>query len=126
MDTLIPKMMASDLILFASPVYMGSYSAKLTAFFERCIPVHHVDLEKNVMVNNRFRGKNAVIALVHDSPDPATAQIPFMAFERVLNLFQMHTLGKIHVSGVRDKGDIKKKEDRLEEIYQLAVKLCTK
>ena len=49
-----------------------------------------------------------------------------MAFERVLNLFQMHTLGKIHVSGVRDKGDIKKKEDRLEEIYQLAVKLCTK
>jgi len=78
------------------------------------------------MVNNRFRGKNAVIALVHDSTDPATAQIPFMAFERVLNLFQMHTLGKIHVSGVRDQGDIKKKEDRLQEIYQLAVKLCTK
>lgn len=126
MDTLIPKMMASDLMLFASPVYMGSYSAKLTAFFERCIPVHHVDLEKNVMVNNRFHGKNAVIALVHDSPDPATAQIPFMAFERVLNLFQMHTLGKIHVSGVRDQGDITKKEDRLQEIYQLAVKLCTK
>ena len=126
MDDLIPKMIQSDLVLFASPVYMGSYSAQLTAFFERCIPVHHVDLENNVMVNNRFKGTNAVIALVHDSPDPATAQIPFMAFERVLNLFQMNTLGKIHVSGVRDQGDIKKKEDQLKETYQLAVKLCSK
>ena len=125
MDDLIPKMLKSDLILFASPVYMGSYSAQLTAFFERCIPVHHVDLENNIMVNNRFKGKNAVIALVHDSPDPATAQIPFMAFERVLNLFQMNTLGKIHVSGVRDQGDIKKKEAQLKETYQLAVKLCS-
>ena len=125
MDDIIPKMIQSDLVLFASPVYMGSYSAQLTAFFERCIPVHHVDLENNVMINNRFKGTNAVIALVHDSPDLATAQIPFMAFERVLNLFQMNTLGKIHVSGVRDQGDIKKKEDKLKEIYQLAVKLCS-
>jgi len=63
---------------------MASYTGQLTIFFERCIPVHHVDLEKKVIVENRFKGKNAVMALVHDSPDPATADLPFKALQHVL------------------------------------------
>ena len=126
MNQLISKMISSDLILFASPVYMANYTAQLTAFFERCIPVHHVDLENKVIIENRLEGKNAVIALVHDSPDKATADIPFMAFEHVLGkTFQMNVVGKIHVPGVRDKGDIKGKEKSLKEAYQLAEKLST-
>ena len=126
MNQLISKMISSDLILFASPVYMANYTAQLTAFFERCIPVHHVDLENNKIVENRLEGKNAVIALVHDSPNPSTADIPFMAFEHVLGkTFQMNVVGKIHVPGVRDKGDIKGKEKSLKEAYQLAEKLST-
>jgi multimeric flavodoxin WrbA len=127
MDQLIPKMISSDLIFFASPVYMASYTSQLTVFFERCIPVHHVDLEKNVIVENRLKGKNVIIALVHDSPDPATADIPFKAFEHTLkNTLQMNIMGKLQVPGVRDKGDIKNKEERLKEAYQLAEKVCIK
>ena len=125
MDQLIPKIISSDLILFASPVYMASYTGQLTIFFERCIPVHHVDLEKKVIIENRFKGKNAVMALVHDSPDPATADLPFKALEHVLkNSFQMNISGKLQVPGVRDIGDIKNKEKNLTEAYQLAEKLC--
>ena len=126
MNLLIPKMISSDLILIASPVYMASYTAQLTAFFERCIPVHHVDLENKVIVENRLEGKNVVIALVHDSPNTATADIPFKALEHVLGKsFQMNIVGKLHVPGVRDKGDIKNKDRNLKEVYQLAEKLCT-
>jgi len=127
MDQLIPKMISSDLILFASPVYMASYSAQLTIFFERCIPVHHVDLENKIIVENRLKGKNVVMALVHDSPDPATADLPFKAFECVLKkTFQMNIVGKLQVADVRDRGDIKNKEESLKEAYQLAEKLCAK
>jgi len=126
MAQLIPKIISSDLILFASPVYMASYTAKLTIFFERCIPVHHVDLENKVIVENRFKGKNVVMALVHDSPDPATADLPFKVLEHVLkNSFQMNIAGKLQVPGVRDIGDIKNKGENLNESYQLAEKLCT-
>jgi hypothetical protein len=49
-----------------------------------------------------------------------------MAFEHVLGkTFQMNVVGKIHVPGVRDKGDIKGKEKSLKEAYQLAEKLST-
>ena len=104
---------------------MASYTSQLTLFFERCIPVHHVDLEKMVIVDNRLKGKNAVIALLHDSPHLATADIPFKAMELVLHKsFEMNILGKLQVAGVRDKGDIMKKEDSLKETFEMAVKLC--
>ena len=81
---------------------------------------------KLINILNKFKGKNAVVALVHDFPNPAVADIPFQALEHVLvkNL-QMNIVGKLHVPGVRDEGDIKKKEDKLQEAYQLGVKLCT-
>jgi multimeric flavodoxin WrbA len=126
MHQLIKKMIASDLMVFASPVYMASYTAQLTAFFERCLPVMHFDLKNNVMIENKLRGKNAVIALVHDFPNPAVADIPFMAMEYVVKKnLQMNIVGKLHVPGVRDEGDIKNKEDKLQEAYQLGVKLCS-
>jgi multimeric flavodoxin WrbA len=125
MDRFIPTMIASDLLLFASPVYMASYSSQLSVFFERCIPVHHVDLERKIIVGNRLKGKNAVMALVHDSPNPATADLPFRALEHTLqNNFQMNIVGKLHVPGVRDKGDIAHKPECLREAFLLAEKLC--
>lgn len=126
MHQLIDKMISSDLILFASPVYMGCYASRLSVFFERTIPVHHVDLENKVIVENRLKGKNVVVALVHDSPDPATADLPFKVLEHVLKKsFQMNIIGKLQVAGVRDQGDIKNKEESLKEAYKLAEKLCT-
>ena len=126
MNQLISKMLSSDLILFASPIYMASYTSQLTAFFERCIPLMHVDLENKIMVENRGKGKNVVMALVHDSPDPATANLPFKALEHVIkNNFQMKIVGKLQVAGVRDEGDIKNKDESLKEAYQLAEILCT-
>lgn len=126
MNQLISKMLSSDLILFASPIYMASYTSQLTAFFERCIPLMHVDLENKIMVENRGKGKNVVMALVHDSPDPATANLPFKALEHVLKkTLQMKIVGKLQVAGVRDEGDIKNKDESLKEAYQLAEILCT-
>lgn len=126
MHQLISKMLSSDLILFASPVYMASYSSQLTAFFERCIPLMHVDLKNKVIIENRGKGKNVVMALVHDSPDPATADLPFKVLEHVLkNTFQMNIVGKLQVAGVRDKGDINNKDKSLNEAYQMAEKICS-
>ena len=126
MQRLIEKMIASDLVLFASPVYMGSFTAKLLSFFERTIPIHNVDLETMVVVENRLRGRNAVVALIHDSPDPATAELPFKVMDRILKKsFEMNIVGRLQVGGVRDKADINNKQESLREAYELAVRLCS-
>ena len=50
----------------------------------------------------------------------------FKVLEHTLkNTFQMNIVGKLQVPEVRDKGDIKNKEESLKEAYQLAEKLCT-
>ena len=126
MQELMEKMIGSDLIVFASPVYMASYSAQLTAFFERCIPAMQVDLKNNILVENRLKGKKVVIALVHDLPNPAVADLPFQALDHVLTKnLQMNVIGKLHVPGVRDEGDILKKEESLNEAYHLGERLCS-
>jgi multimeric flavodoxin WrbA len=38
MDTIMPDMAASDLMLFASPLYCATYTAIMARFFERCLP----------------------------------------------------------------------------------------
>lgn len=126
MPQLIKKVITSDLTLFASPVYMASFTAQLAAFFERCIPVMNVDLKEMKILENKFKGKKTVIALVQDSPDPSVADIPFQALEYILQKnFQMEIVGKLHVPGVRDEGDIQNKHDKLQEAYQLGVRLCS-
>ena len=37
MDILLPDMASSDLMLFASPFYLASYTAIMSRFFERCL-----------------------------------------------------------------------------------------
>ncbi len=125
MKELFTRMLASDLLLFASPVYMGCYTSQMVAFFERCIPFMWVDLETKKIVENRGKGKKAVIALVHDSPDPEMGDLPFKVFERtVTQNFQMEIVGRLQVPDVRDEGDIERKQESLKEAYELGAKLC--
>jgi hypothetical protein len=37
----------------------------------------------------------------------------------------MNIVGRVQVGGVRDQGDMKNKEESLEEVYQMAVSLCS-
>ena len=114
MDLLLEEMVSSDLILFASPFYCASYTAIMAKFLERCLPLWEVEIagEMGTMDaftfnNNHLKGKKAVIGLTQDYKDPSTAQLAVKAFEETLGkTYMMEIVDTIHVTDVRDVGDM--------------------
>jgi multimeric flavodoxin WrbA len=132
MDMLLEEMVSADLNIFVSPLYCAAYSAIMARFFERCLPLWEVEIvgELGTMdafkfINNPTKGKKAVVAIVQDFKNPATAELAFKVFEHnVGRTYMMDIVDKIHVTDVRDVGDIKKKTQQLEKIYELGKKLA--
>lgn len=132
MDMLLEKIAAADLMLFVSPLYCATYSAIMARFFERCLPLWEVEIvgELGTMdalrfINNPAKGKKAVIALVQDLRDARAGKLAFEAFEHNLGkTYMMDIIERIHVTDVRDVGDIAKKQERLAEIRNLGNKLA--
>ncbi|MCP4714889.1 MAG: flavodoxin family protein [Deltaproteobacteria bacterium] len=124
MDPILDEMAASDLYLFASPLYCASYSAIMARFFERCLPCWEIEIvgelgtmEAFRFINTPFKGKKAVAGLVQDFKDPAPGQLAFQVYEHVMRPYMLELIDKIHVTDVRDVGDLRKKEDVLEQIF---------
>ena len=132
MDMILSAMVASDVIMFASPLYCATYTAIMARFFERCLPFWEVEIvgELGTMdafkfLNNPVKGKKAVIGMVQDFKDPSAAEIAFRAFEKnVCRTYMMELVEKIHVTDVRDAGDISNKKEELERIFQLGKNLA--
>jgi multimeric flavodoxin WrbA len=132
MDMILKEMVSSDLMLFASPYYCASYTAIMARFLERCLPLWEVEIagEMGTMeafrfINAPLKGKKAVIGLVQDFKDPLTAQLAIKAFQHTLGkTYMMHIIKKIHVTDVRDVGDIRKKKDVIQNIFALGRKLA--
>ena len=126
MDMLHDKMIASDLLVFSSPVYTGTPPAKLIAFFERSIDQKMVNLETLTVESNKLSGKKAVVLQVNFFNDPAYQKLPFSIYERVLSeIFKMDLVGSLGVADVREPGDIAQKKEALQEAYALGCSVCT-
>ena len=130
MDMLLEEMVLSDVMLFASPLYCATYTAIMARFFERCLPLWEVEIIGEMgttdairFINKPTEGKKAVVGLVQDLKDPVVGNLAIKAYEIVLGgTFMMDIVERIHVTDVRDVGDIKKREKQLEEIFGLGKK----
>jgi len=70
-------------------------------------------------------GKKAVIGLVQDFKDPATAKRGIEIFEENLGkTYMMDIVEKIHITDVRDVGDISKKHDVIENVFAIGKRLA--
>jgi multimeric flavodoxin WrbA len=126
MHMLHDKMIASDLLVFSSPVYMGTPPAKLMAFFERSIDQKRVNLQTLQVEQNSLRGKSAVVLQVNFFNDPAYQRLPLSVYERILaEIFGMTIVGSLGVEGVAEPGDIAGKKAALQAAYDLGARLCT-
>jgi len=132
MDELLREVLTSDIILFASPLYCATYTSLMTRFFERALPLWHIEYitepgsENQTSVNRcPVKGKKAVIGMVQDSKDPASARIAFEAFEHnICKIYKMDLVKKIQVTDVRSPGDLKKKTDELDKIFELLKRMA--
>jgi len=71
MDMILDDMVGADILLFASPIYAGSFSSYMGRLFERCLPLLEIEVigtpgtrDGYRVVNALLKGKKAVIGLV--------------------------------------------------------------
>jgi len=119
MHQVYPKIIKSDVIIFGTPVYWYGPTALMKCFIDRFV---YFNCPKN---RAKIRGKAAVIAVPFEENNPQTASLLVKFFEKTLRYLEMNLIGKILVPGVSRRGDISRKEDRLEDAFKLGRKLAT-
>jgi len=118
MNRLYPKIIASDGIVFGTPVYWYGPTALMKGFIDRFV---YFNCPEN---REKIRGKPAVLAVPFEEEDPETAALLKAFFEKSLRYLEMNLIGTIIVPGVTKRGEIIKKQAPLKEAYNLGIKLA--
>jgi len=118
MRRLYPKIAASDVIVFGTPVYWYGPTALIKAFVDRFV---YFNCEAN---RPMVRGKRAAVAVVLEEASESTWRPVVEFFEKSLAYLEMELGETIVVPGVGEKGAIHKQPERLEEAYALGEKLA--
>ena len=118
MNGLYPRIAASDVIVFGTPVYWYGPTALMKAFVDRFV---FFNCPEN---RETLQGKSAAIAVPFEEDNPETAALVLAFFRKCFEYLKMDVLGQIIVPGVTLRGEILKKEDRLKEAHQLGRSLA--
>jgi multimeric flavodoxin WrbA len=118
MLALYPKIAASEVIVFGTPVYWYGPTALMKAFIDRFV---YFNGEAN---RPMIRGKRAAVAVVLEETHEQTWRPVVEFFEKSLTYLEMELAGTIIVPGVGRKGEILKQPQRLEEAYRLGAELA--
>ncbi len=101
------KLMSTDILVIASPVYFYGISAELKTIIDRL----------HTPMRNRFRIKKLALILVGASVLPELFDSIKMQYQLVLNFFNLKDAGMILVRGAKEKGEVS--DSALSEAYNL-------
>jgi multimeric flavodoxin WrbA len=119
MRPLYPRIAASDILVFGTPVYWYGPTALMKAFIDRFV---YFNNEAN---RPMVRGKRAVVAVVLEETHEPTWRPVIEFFEKSLGYLEMKLAGTIVVPGVGKKGEIREHPERLEEACRLGSTLAS-
>ena len=118
MNSIYPRIIESDAIIFGTPVYWYGPTALMKVFIDRFV---YFNCPEN---REKIKGKPVVLAVPFEEEDPETAALLVAFFEKSLGYLEMNLIGTILVPGVTRKGEIKEKEAKLQEGYELGKELA--
>ena len=118
MNGIYPQIMKSAGIIFGTPVYWYGPTALMKGFLDRFVYFNCPENRKMI------KGKPAILAVPCEEEDPAAADLVKAMFEKSLRYLEMDLIGTIIVPGVTKRGEIIKKQARLEEAYNLGIRLA--
>ncbi len=118
MNDIYPRIAESAGIIFSTPVYWYGPTALIKGFLDRFVYFNCPENRKMI------KGKPAVLAVPCEEEDPAVADLVKAMFKKSLKYLEMNLVGTIVVPGVTKRGEIIKKQDALEEAYNLGIKLA--
>jgi multimeric flavodoxin WrbA len=117
MNTIFPKIIESDVLIFGTPVYWYGPTALMKAFIDRFVYFNCPDNREKI------RGKKAILAVPYEENNIDTAAPLIQMFEKSFKYLEMQLIEKIIVPGVGEKGDILKKPEILKYCYEVGRKL---
>ena len=118
MNGIYPRIIESDAIIFGTPVYWYGPTALMKGFIDRFV---FFNCSEN---REKIRGKPVALAIPFEEENPQTTSLLEAFFEKSLGYLEMNLIGAILVPGVTRKGEIKEKEAKLQEAYELGKKLA--
>ena len=118
MNTVYPRIIESDVIIFGTPVYWYGPTALMKGFIDRFV---YFNCPENSV---KIKGKPVVIAIPFEEECIETAAPLVTFFEKCFQYLQMNLIGKIIVPGVTRKGEVVGKGGRLKEAYELGKRLA--
>jgi multimeric flavodoxin WrbA len=113
-----PKIIASDAIVFGTPVYWYGPTGLMKLLIDRLVYFNSPTTRSGIA------GKSAALAVPFEENDTATAALVEAVFEKSLDYLQVNLIGKLIVPGVTEKGDVLGKPECLDEAFALGRKLA--
>ena len=113
MKRIYKKLMDSDSIILATPMYWFGPTVLMKAFIDRLL---YFCCSKS---EDKIKGKEVVLAIAFADGDTTTANSLLKMLTMTVKYLEMKIKGKILAPGVAEKGAIKKKKRKLKEAFNL-------
>jgi len=117
MNTLFEKIAAASAFVFGTPIYWYGPTALMKAFIDRFVyfncPGHREEVA----------GKPVALVIPYEEEDQAMADGTLQFFENSLRYLTMPLVGSVVAPGVTLRGEVAKKEDVMQEAYDLGKRL---
>jgi multimeric flavodoxin WrbA len=114
---LYPRLAASDVIVFGTPVYWYGPTALIKACLDRFVyfncPEHRPQI----------RGKSAALVVPFEEASPETAAPLVAMFEKSLSYLEMHLVATLLVAGVTRRGEVRERPEQLARAAQIGKRL---
>ena len=118
MLTIYPRIIQSDIIIFGTPVYWYGPTALMKGFIDRFV---YFNCPKN---REKIKGKSAVIAVPFEEENQETVRPVVEFFQKCLDYLQMNLIGQVIAPGVTTRGEVRNKEDILQQAYDIGKTLA--
>jgi multimeric flavodoxin WrbA len=115
---LYPKIIASDVLVFGTPVYWYGPTALMKLFIDRFVYFNCPDNRKKI------RGKKAVIAAPFEDESLDTASLLVRFFEKSLAYLEMELVGTLLVPRMTKPGEVKEKKKHMRKARELGRRIA--
>jgi multimeric flavodoxin WrbA len=113
MNAVYPRLAASDVLVFGTPVYWYGPTALMKAFLDRFV---YFNCPEN---RPKVKGKSAIVAVPFEEDNIETAASVLAMLRKSLAYLEMTLAGEVVVPGVGRKGDVLVKKEALQRAYEM-------
>lgn len=121
MQTLYPKVLEADALVYSSPIYWFTVSAQMKLFMDRCYGLGGGEIE-----DHGLAGKKIGVTLVYEGDDPydAGAINAIRTFQDMFDYVPSEIVGFVY-GRAGDPGEIRDQDDVMDKAIELGKELVT-